>query len=264
MTKTVLFIKAMDCPSEEQMIRMKLADCTAIRRLDFDIGNRQLTIFHENEHEHIQTAINSLDFGANLLETGAYSDTVEAENYSSDKKMLWTVFAINFGLFALGITAGLIANSMGLLADALDELADAVVYALALYAMSGSMIVKKRIARLSGVVQVVLAIWGFTEIVRRFFGNEPLPSVVIMIVMASIALIGNAASVYLLGKSKTKEVHIKAAYIFASNDVIVNVGVIIAAIFVLVLQSTIPDLIIGTIVFTFVLRGAIKIFKLAK
>ncbi|MDY3530320.1 cation transporter, partial [Riemerella anatipestifer] len=36
MQKTTFKISKMDCPSEEQMIRMKLADLTNINSLDFD------------------------------------------------------------------------------------------------------------------------------------------------------------------------------------------------------------------------------------
>jgi Co/Zn/Cd efflux system component len=56
----------------------------------------------------------------------------------------------------------------------------------------------------------------------------------------------------------------QASAIFTSNDIIVNGGVILAGILVYFLESKWPDLIIGGIVFTFVMRGAIKILKLAK
>ena len=41
----------MDCPSEEHIIRMKLAELKNIVSLDFDILNRQLTVFHTNNHD---------------------------------------------------------------------------------------------------------------------------------------------------------------------------------------------------------------------
>ena len=41
----------MDCPSEEHIIRMKLAELKNIVSLDFDILNRQLTVFHANNHD---------------------------------------------------------------------------------------------------------------------------------------------------------------------------------------------------------------------
>ncbi len=264
MERTVLHIKEMDCPSEEQMIRMKLSDNTAVKRLDFDIENRRLAVVHEGGLEAIVAAIHSLDLGEEVIETGVHSSDISPEDNAADKRLLWTVLLINFGVFLIEVTAGFVANSMGLVADSLDELADAFVYALSIYAISGAAMGKKRIARSSGILQLILALWGFVEVVRRFAGNEPTPSFAVMMVCSAIALAGNAASLYFLRKSNSQEVHMKATQIFTSNDVIVNIGVIIAAILVAVLQSKIPDLIIGAIVFAIVLRGAVKIFKLAK
>ncbi len=262
MEKTVFYLKKMDCPSEEQMVRVKLDDVPSVKRLDFDLANRRLSVLHIGELEAIRMAIDSLNFGAELLETGEVEDT--AVNTAADKKLLWTVLLINFGVFAVEIAAGLIAHSMGLVADSLDELADTFVYALSIYAVAGTALTKKRIARSSGALQFLLALCGVAEIVRRFIADEPAPNFVIMIAFSCVALAGNAASLYFLGKSKSRDVHIKATQIFTSNDVFVNIGVIVAAVLVAVLQNKIPDLVIGAVVFAIVLRGAIKIFKLAR
>jgi Co/Zn/Cd efflux system component len=52
--------------------------------------------------------------------------------------------------------------------------------------------------------------------------------------------------------------------IFTSNDVIINLGVIIAAILVSLLNSNKPDLVVGTIVFILVIKGAFRILKLSR
>jgi len=264
MERTLFNIKHMDCPAEEQMLRMKLAGFSPIKKLSFDLGNRNLTVFHEGGLEDIKAAIASLNFGDSITESCPYEGTLIDENDLSDKKLLWSVMIINFSVFVVEIIFGIIAHSMGLVADALDELSDAFVYALSLYAISGTLLVKKRIARFSGALQLGLALWGFVEVVRRFIDAEIIPNSLIMIIFSCIALVGNTATLILLGKSKTKEVHIKSSQIFSSNDVIANIGVIVAAILVFILQNRIPDLVIGAIVFSFVLRGAIVIFKLSK
>nr|NQU91875.1 cation transporter [Bacteroidota bacterium] len=74
----------------------------------------------------------------------------------------------------------------------------------------------------------------------------------------------NALCLYLLQKSKSTEAHMRASMIFTSNDVIINLGVIVAAILVNWLDSAKPDLIIGAVVFVLVIRGAIRILKLGK
>ncbi len=43
----------MDCPSEEQMIRMKLADISGLKAMEFDIPKRELLIYHEGGLEKI-------------------------------------------------------------------------------------------------------------------------------------------------------------------------------------------------------------------
>ena len=68
-----------------------------------------------------------------------------------------------------------------------------------------------------------------------------------------------------LQKSKSKEeAHMQASMIFTSNDVIINLGVIVAGILVNWLHSSTPDLIIGSIVFALVIQGAFRILKLSK
>ena len=46
MDKAVFKIAKMDCPSEENLIRMKLNDIKSIQDVDFDIENQKLTVYH--------------------------------------------------------------------------------------------------------------------------------------------------------------------------------------------------------------------------
>jgi len=85
-----------------------------------------------------------------------------------------------------------------------------------------------------------------------------------MIIISILALIGNGLCLYLLQKIKSKEAHMQASMIFTSNDVIVNLGIIIAGSLVYLTNSKYPDLIIGIIVFFVVGQGAFKILKLSK
>jgi Co/Zn/Cd efflux system component len=101
-------------------------------------------------------------------------------------------------------------------------------------------------------------------VIRRFVGLETVPAFQTMIIISILALIGNGLCLYLLQKSKSKEVHIQASMIFTSNDVIINFGVIIAGVLVYLTNSKYPDLIVGLIVFYIVGKGAIKILKLSK
>ena len=254
----------MDCPSEENLIRMKLHGISSIANLDFDIPRRKLTVFHNGEIDQIENSVIELNLGGKKIST-EQTDQTDFEEYKNQKKLLWSVLVINFAFFIIEITTGLFSKSMGLVADSLDMLADSFVYGISLFAAGGTLIKKKQIAKLAGYFQITLAIIGFVEVLRRFIGNEKLPDFSTMIIVSIFALIANGICLYILQKSKSKEeAHMKASMIFTSNDVIINLGVIIAGIMVNWLNSSKPDLIIGTIVFALVIQGAFRILKLSK
>jgi Co/Zn/Cd efflux system component len=205
-----------------------------------------------------------LKLDASILSTVPYDQEVESTIQSNERRMLWYVLLINFSFFLIEMVAGLIANSMGVVADSLDMLADSVVYGLALLAVGGTIKLKKNIAKSAGVFQIILAMIGFIEVFRRFIGIEKMPDFYTMIIVSVFALIANIICLYLLQMSKSKEAHMQASMIFTSNDIIINVGVIVAAIFVNIFNSSYPDLLIGAIVFVLVARGAYRIMQLAK
>ena len=264
MLKSIFEITQMDCPSEENLIRMKLDGVSSIANLDFDITNRKLTVFHKGQIDEIEQSNLKLNIGGKLLTTEE-TDQIEFKEHKNQKKLLWTVLGINFAFFVIEMATGLISESMGLVADSLDMLADSFVYGISLFAIGGTLIKKKRIAKIAGYFQILLATIGFLEVLRRFFGAEKLPDFSTMIIVSIFALIANGICLYILQKSKSKdEAHMKASMIFTSNDVIINTGVIIAGLLVYWLNSNKPDLIIGTIVFVLVIQGALRILNLSK
>jgi Co/Zn/Cd efflux system component len=262
MKKTTFHISGMDCPSEEVMIRMKLSGLN-VHSLNFDLSNRNLLVLHEGDSAPIYSALAELKLGASLVKTeDAQAVTSEPDHFI--RKVLWIVLWINFCLFVVELVTGLFSRSMGLAADSLDMLADAIVYGMSLYAIRGTMSFKKKVARMSGYVQLLLAVLGLIEVIRRFAGFEGIPGFKTMIVVSLFALLGNVICLLLLQRSKSSEAHIKASMIFTSNDVIVNLGVITAGAMVYLTHSRFPDLIIGLAVFILVANGALRILKLGK
>ncbi len=263
MHKSLFRIDKMDCPSEEQMIRMKLEGSAQIRSLEFDIPSRQLTVYYSGNATPILDILETLNMGTSLVSESENIESQAPPAQKSDRSLLWIVLLINFFFFILEIITGLVADSMGLLADGLDMLADSFVYGMALVAAGGSLLLKKRIAAISGYFQMVLALAGIAEVIRRFIFPEPMPAFQAMVIVSVLALAGNATSLHLLRNSKSREAHMQASMIFTSNDVIANLGVIVAALLVLLTGSKYPDLIVGALVFILVVRGALRILKLA-
>ncbi len=263
MQKTRFIIINMDCPSEEQLIRLALKDFFAISALRFDIPNRIVDVYHSGDYQPILKTLESLQLGATVAESGP-ADEPYGDESKNDRRLLWLVLGINLFFFVLEMLTGFISGSMGLVADSLDMLADSIVYALALFAVGGSAARKRGVARTSGYFQLLLALFGILEVTRRFLGFEEVPEFRTMIIISALALTGNAASLFLLQKSKNDEAHIRASKIFTSNDVIINMGVILAGIAVYITGSKLPDLIVGAIVFFIVARGAYRILQISK
>jgi len=264
MLKSTYHISKMDCPSEEGMIRMKLEGLSEIKDLEFDLEGRMLYVVHSDENPEIESRLAELDLGSKYKETKEIEWQGSSEDNQQQSRLLWWVLAINFGFFILEMTTGIISRSMGLVADSLDMLADSMVYGLSLWAVGSALSRKKKVAKISGYLQLSLALFGMIEVVRRFINLEEMPDYQFMIYVSAFALLGNALSLYILQKSKSQQVHMKASMIFTSNDIAVNLGVMAAGILVLFTQSKYPDLLIGGLVFIIVARGAFRILKLAK
>ncbi|MDX2362006.1 MAG: cation transporter [Crocinitomicaceae bacterium] len=263
MRKSIYHIRKMDCPSEESLIRMKLESHDTIIRLDFAIERRELTVYHDEDDKEILNSLDVLSLDSKLVSTDITNEEIQSEE-KLQSKLLWQVLIINFVFFVVEIGFGLIAKSMGLVADSLDMLSDSFVYGLSLFAVGAVVSRKKKIAKYSGYLQVLLALFGIIEVFRRYFLEDDIPNYLTMIIVSIFALAANWVCLYLLQKSKSKEAHMQASMIFTSNDIIINAGVIVAGILVSILTNRIPDLIIGSIVFLIVLRGAFRILKLAK
>ena len=181
---------------------------------------------------------------------------------AKQKHVLYWLLGINAVMFCVEITVGLYANSTALIADSMDMLADAIVYGIALYAVSRSLKHKANAALISGYFQLTLGILVIFDIVRRLGEGEPHSW--FMIGFGFIALIANVICLVLIRKHNNGEVHMRASWIFSANDVIANMGVIAAGVLVMLLDSRWPDIVIGSVIATLILRGAYLIITDAK
>lgn len=271
MKQSIFEVPKMDCPSEEKLIRLTFAGNDAVKKLEFDLPARKLTVIHDNEALEVLKKLEPLGFGAKLKSTATVeldSDDViaiakEVENDPKEAKVLKQLLVINLSMFFVEIVMGIIAHSAGLISDSMDMFADAAVYGISLYAVGKAVSLQKSAARLSGYLQLALALFAFSEVIRRYFyGSEPLAGY--MIGISILALVANVTCLLLISKQRTGTVHMEASYIFSTNDVIANVGVIGAGLMVSYFKSPIPDLAVGFIIAVIVIRGAVSILKISK
>lgn len=180
-----------------------------------------------------------------------------------EKRTLVVLLGINAVMFILELVLGWMAQSTGLIADSLDMLADAAVYGLSLYAVGKGIAHQTKAAQISGYLQILLGIGVFFEVLRRLvFGSEP--QSILIIIVGTLALVANIICLLLISKHKDDGVHMRASWIFSTNDVIANLGVIVSGLLVSILESRLPDLMVGTIISFIVIRGGFKILADAK
>ena len=261
-------VPKMDCPSEEGMIRLALDAIDPGVMLEFDLTQRKVRVFHHDNAAVIEQRIRSVGLGAELEKTlpvaaEDLSRAQEAADIGAQQEagILKWLLAINAVMFAVEFTVGWMAQSTGLISDSLDMFADAAVYAVALYAVGRSVRTKLRAAHFSGWLQLTLALGALTEVARRFvFGSEPVSA--LMMGFGLVALVANVYCLMLIAKNRNSGAHMRASWIFSANDVIANVGVILAGALVALTGSRYPDLVIGLIIGAVVLIGAFRILRL--
>ncbi|MDH5671076.1 MAG: cation transporter [Myxococcales bacterium] len=256
-------LPGMDCPSEERLVRLALEGVASVRELRFDLENRRLRVWHSGEAGALLSRLEPLGFGARLDGTveASCEDLRPASDPAAEARVLGQLLAINAVMFVVELVLGIAAQSTGLIADSLDNFADAAVYGLSLHAVGRAASAQLGAARLSGWLQLTLALGALGEVARRaIVGSEPVEA--LMIGVALVALMANLGCIALLAKHREGGAHLKASWIFSTNDALANLGVVLAGVLVAVTDSAWPDLVVGTAVGLLVLSGAVRILRL--
>ena len=76
-----------------------------------------------------------------------------------------------------------------------------------------------------------------------------------MILTAVLNAATNVLNLRLLRSHRERGVHLKASWIFTTNDMIANLGIVASGFAVMVFKSPLPDLLIGLVVVGIVLKG---------
>lgn len=178
------------------------------------------------------------------------------------KRILWIVIAINGGMFAVELSAGVTAQSMALQADALDFLGDSVTYGLTLLMIGRSMSLRAGTAIFKGLSLGAMAIFVLVSSVHRIF-VEGVPNEYIMGSIGFMALAANLISVFLLMRFREGDANVRSVWLCSRNDAIGNVAVIAAAFMVGVLGSAWPDLIVAMFLASLFLSSSFQILRQA-
>lgn len=174
------------------------------------------------------------------------------------RRVLRQVLAVNTVMFMAEFGGGVIAGSTALMADSVDMLGDALVYVLSLYALSRSERWKAGAALAKGVFILLFGIAVAVEVVIKLKSGVP-PSSRLMFGVGLAALAANLACLRLLWRFRGRDVNMASTFECSRNDVISNVGVLIAAGAVAVSGSPWPDLVVGGAIAVLFLRSALRV-----
>ena len=168
------------------------------------------------------------------------------------------MLVINVVMFGAEAVAGVLAHSTALLADSVDMLGDAIVYGFSLYVIRRGAVWQARAAMLKGVVMAVFGVGVLAQVIWKLVAGVG-PDAGIMTAVGFVALAANVVCLALLSPRRADDINMRSAWLCSRNDVIGNVGVLIAAGAVAATGSPWPDLVIGVAVAALFLRSAIRV-----
>jgi len=194
---------------------------------------------------------------ANCCENKSCEVTALRESHS---RVLWVVLGINALMFMIEGIAGTLAHSTSLLADALDMLGDALVYAFSLFVIARSLRWQAAATVAKGAFMLVFGLGVLAEAGYKIF-HPIMPAVGTMGTIGALALTTNAICFALLYRHRADNLNMSSTWICSRNDVIANVGVLVAAGATYLLASRWPDIIVGCVIAALFLRSAFSVLR---
>lgn len=176
------------------------------------------------------------------------------------RKILWVVLWINLLMFLVEIVFGWVGKSHALWADSLDMLSDALVFGASILVLKAGDKWKARAALGKGILMGVLSFGLFFSAIFRF--SEPLkPDPEIIGGVGALALVANIICAFCLFQFRNQDLNMRSTWLCARNDILANLGVIVAAFGIFIFHSPWPDIIIAILICLFVLNSSISIIK---
>ena len=189
-----------------------------------------------------------------------YENIDVANLKANQRRVLTIVLGINVVMFFGEIVGGIVAHSTALLADSLDMLGDALSYGLSIYAINRGMRWKAGAALVKGFIMMVFGLGVLVEAIVKSF-MVVLPSAHVMGGIGVLALAANLVCLLMLTPHKNDDVNLRSTWVCSRNDIIANVGLLVAAGAVVLFHSKWPDILVGLCVAIVFLTSALSVLK---
>ena len=193
-------------------------------------------------------------------------------SHGAGKRALAFVFALTTAFLAVEVVGGLLTGSLALLADAAHMASDAVSLGLALFAVwlaerpatprrsFGYKRAEILAALANGVTLVVVSVWIFVEAFARLQDPTPILGGWMMAV-AVVGLAINVTGAYVLSHSGGESLNVEGALRHVMADLFGSVGVIIAAVVILLTGWRYADPIISVVIGVLILGSSWKLLR---
>lgn len=174
------------------------------------------------------------------------------------------VALLNLAYFAIEMAVALHIGSVSLLADSADFFEDAAVNFLIFAALGWS---ASRRARVGGVLAAILLApaVAFLWTLWRKLGDPTPPEAVSLSVTGLGAMAVNLVCAFTLARHRHVAGSLsKAAFLSARNDVLANIGIVLAGLATIVTRSIWPDVVVGLAIAAMNLDAAREVWEAAR
>lgn len=183
---------------------------------------------------------------------------------------LLLIFAFNLSLMSIEFVGGFLSRSLALISDAGHMLTDSLAIFLSYLAIHWS---KKPataqksygyhrseilVALINGLALTGISVYIFYEAFRRFFYPEEIQTGILLVV-ASIGLLGNLFGLLLLRSESHENLNVRGAFLHILGDTLSSVGVLLGGVIILLTGWNVVDSLIGMLIGVIVLRSAVNL-----
>jgi cobalt-zinc-cadmium efflux system protein len=193
---------------------------------------------------------------------------------AGNRRLLATALALTATVMVVQVVGAILSGSLALLADAAHMFTDAAALVVALVATSiaarpaddrrtfGYQRAEVLGALANGVILIVLCVWvGFEAVQRLLAPAEAEVQGGLMLVVATVGMVANAVSMWLLQRAQKRSINVRGAYLEVLGDLIGSVAVIVAAIVIVTTGFLQADAIASLIIAVLIVPRAIGLLR---
>lgn len=180
--------------------------------------------------------------------------------HAAQRRVLWSVLAINAATFVMVVAASWWSGSSALLSGGLDNLGDALTYALSLAVVGASTQAKARVAIFKAALILAAAVGVGVQILWHL-AHPSTPVFETMGLAALGNLAANGLCLALLAPYRNGDVNMASAWECSRNDVVEGCAVLAAAGAVGLVHAGWPDRLVAAGLLVMFLRSAWRVFR---